>query len=179
MLHKIMFVVLAVLLLTAPVFAEGDTSSTFMMAVGSVLAAQNQETEDVTSRFQFDVIKLIPWTPWYMGGMLQYSRLQTPGEDEVEYNGRLIAFSKDPNSAELHGDWVAFATVGSWEIHDNDDQEDKQVARGSPDGSIGVIGPIAGINVVMELGAKRMPNLVGKMETYWSFGIGFFGVPKL
>ena len=177
-LKRTVFVVLALLFLTVPCFADGDSSRTFIMGVGSVLAAQNQDVEDVTSTFQLDVIRLVPWVPWYMGGMVQYSQIQAPGKNDIDVNGRLIAFFSDPNGPELNGSWVGFLTLGGLEFYDNDDPGESRVVRMNTDGSIGVIGPILGINWVFELGAKRMLNPDGKTETYWSFGVGFLGVPK-
>lgn len=180
MKRNLVLMCLAVLLLAAPSFAAGDSSKTFIMGVGSVLAAQDQEVEDVASTFQLDVIRLVPWTPWWIGAMVQYSRVQTAGEDEIDWNGRLIAFSNDPNAPERDGDWVAFLTLGGVDIHDNDEEENgSRLIPTSADGSVGVIGPVLGFNLVVELGAMRMPNADGKMETYWKFGVGFLGVPGL
>lgn len=179
LLKKMLFVVLAVLFLTMPCYAGGDTSSTFLMGIGSVLVAQNQDIEDITSTFQLDVVRLIPWVPWYVAGMAQYSRVQAPGKDDIDVNGRLIAFFSDPNGPELNGSWVGFLTLGGIEFYDNNGDEESRVVRTNTDGSIGVIGPIAGMNLVVELGVKRMPNSFGKMETYWALGVGFFGIPKL
>lgn len=177
LLKRMVFVVLAVVLLASPCFAEGDTSSTFILGIGSVLIAQNQ-VEDITSTFQLDVLRAIPWAPWHIYGMAQYSQIQAPGENEIDVNGRLIAFFSDPNGPELNGSWVGFLTLGGIEFYDNDDAGDSRVVRTNTDGSIGVIGPIAGMNLVVELGAKRRPSPLGKMETYWSFGVGFLGIPK-
>lgn len=178
MIKRFVLMCLAVVLLASPCFAEGDTSSTFILGIGSVLVAQNQDVEDITSTFQLDVVRLIPWIPWYVGGVVQYSRIHEPGEDEIDVNGRLIAFFSDPNGPELNGNWVGFLTLGGIELYDNDDAGDSRVARTNTDGSIGVIGPIAGMNLVVELGAKWRLNPLGEMETYWSFGIGFLGIPK-
>ena len=180
MKRLVLFVALVVLLLSTSSFAAGDSSKTFIMGVGSVLAAQNQETEDVASTFQLDLIRLVPWTPWWIGAMVQYSRVQTAGEDEIDWNGRLIAFSNDPNAPERDGDWIAFLTLGGIDIHDNDEGDNgSRLIPTTADGSVGVIGPVLGFNLVVELGATRMPNADGKMETYWKFGVGFLGVPGL
>ena len=180
MKRLVLFVTLAVLLCAPSVLAQGDTSKTFIMGVASVLAAQNQDVEDVTSMFQLNVIRPIPMIPWHIYGMAQLSNIRVPGEDEIDVNGRLIVFSGDPNGPERDGSWVAFLTLGDLKLYDfNDEAEESRVARTNIDGSIGVIGPVLNFNLIMELGARRMPNPDGKMETYWSFGLGFLGIPKI
>lgn len=156
-----------------PCSADADTSSFFAKVVVGALATQHQEEEDVSGTFQLEAIRLIPWIPWHVGGMLRYSTIFQAGEDQTDYNGRIIVFGKDPNASELNGEWVPFLTIGGLELHDNE-EESKDLARENFDGSVGVIWPLAGMNLVTELGGRRMAG-----ETYWSFGVGFFLVPKL
>jgi|GEM_PF-6991154 len=172
-LLSITALLLAPLLWTAPCSADADTSSFFAKAVVGALATQHQDEENVHGTFQFEAIRLIPWIPWHVGGMLRYSTIFQPGEDQTDYNGRIIVFGKDPNASELNGEWVPFLTIGGLELHDNE-EESKDLARENFDGSIGVIWPLAGMNLVTELGGRRMAG-----ETYWSLCVGFFLVPKL
>lgn len=156
-----------------PCSEAADTSSFFAKAVVGALATQHQEEEDVHGMFQFEAIRLIPWIPWHVGGILRYSTIFQAGEDQTDYNGRIIVFGKDPNASELNGEWVPFLTMGGLELHDNE-EEGENLARGNFDGSLGVIWPLAGMNLVTELGGRRIAG-----ETYWSFCVGFFLVPKL
>lgn len=179
--NLVLFVMMAALIFVGTEIgqAEGDTNSTFIMGVASVLAAQNQDIEDVTSTFQLDVIRPIPRIPWHIYGMVQYSQIQAPGKNDIDVNARLIAFSGDPNGPERDGSWVAFLTLGGIKFYDNDESEDSRLIPTNTDGSLGLIGPISGINWILELGMKRLPNRDGKMETYLSIGLGFLGIPKL
>lgn len=179
MTKKLVLMCLAVLLLSTSSFAGADSSKTFLKAVGSVQTAQDRDIEDVAFLTRVDVVRLLPWVPWYIGGVAEYSRVEVPGKDEVDVSGQLIVFSGDPNGPERDGNWLAFLTVGGIKLHDNDGVDDPRVIPTNTSGSLGVIGPIGGVNWVLELGAKRMLNPLGETETYWSLGLGFLGMPKL
>ena len=84
-----------------------------------------------------------------------------------------MVFGRDPNAAQLRGEWVPFLTLGGIEFYDNEEEE-QSLARMNFDGSLGVIGSIARMSLVAELGGKRIEG-----DTHWWLGIGFFFVPKL
>lgn len=163
--------VLAVLFLATPCFAGGDTSSTFVKAMGGVVATQHQDGDgEVAATFQVEGIRLVYWN---VGMTFRYWDNGQPGENKKEYAARAVIFGKDPNVAENNGEWVPFLTLGGVEFYDNE-EEKKSLARMNFDGSVGVIYPISGMNLVGELGGKRMEG-----DTHWWLAVGVFFVPKL
>lgn len=170
LLKRTLFVVLAVLFLTVPCFAAGDTSSVFVKAVGGVLATQHQDAEgEVGATFQIEGIRLVYWN---VGMTFRYWDSGQPGENKKEYMARAVVFGKNPNAAELKGEWVPFLTLGGIEFYDTEEEE-QSLARMNFDGSVGVIWPLVGMNLIGELGGKRMEG-----DTHWFFAVGFFFVPK-
>lgn len=179
MKRLVLFMTLMVLLCAPTAFAQGDTSTVFIKAMGGVLAAQEQDPEDVAGTFHLEVIRMIPWLPGNFGAIGRYSTIFKSGEDQSDYNGRVVLFSNDPNVSELKGDWVAFVTWGGLQLHDNEEEEGSGLAQMSTDGSVGLIVPVGGMNLVIEVGGKRMDDSFGEAKTFWTVGFGFFGVPKL
>lgn len=169
--RKTAFAVLALLLLAVPCFAGADTSSTFVKALGGVLVAQHQgEGEKIGATFQVEGIRLVYWN---VGTTFHYWNTARPGGNSTKYAARIVVFGKNPNVSELKGEWIPFLTLGGIEFYDSEDEK-ASLATADFDGSVGVIGPLAGMNLVAELGGKRMSG-----KTYWWIGAGFFFVPKL
>lgn len=172
MLYRgILLAMMVSLFLATACFAGGDTSSTFVKMTGGAIATQHQgEEREISAMFQVEGIRLVYWN---VGTTFQYWNTAHRGENSTKYAARIVVFGKDPNASELKGEWIPFLTLGGIEFYDSEDEE-ATLATADFDGSVGVIGPLAGMNLVAELGGKRMDG-----KTYWWIGAGFFFVPKL
>ena len=163
MKRLVLFVTLAVLLLSAPSFAGVIEESFFRVGGGVMATTADLEEGDFagigSGAFLFPIYKNIY-------GETVYAKMKVEGPDWSNYGGKLIFFAKTPKTKEPN--CYAFGT-GTF-THDPDGEDEFTTA--GYDFGLGVIFPVFGGKWFIEAAKKTTPENNGREKSVWALTAG-------